>query len=827
MKRFFAYLIAMLLPLIAYGEQWRLHPTFDGKLSRIVDTEEYTYLLSRAQPYYSGMGDFGIKYFTLFRYDKAGDEMQSLNKQNLLSENILQVIEYNRDKRYLMAVYDNGNIDLIYDNGDVVNIPGLKLAGTDYSKKVSSVSFSPEHNEAYLATDFGYLVLDDENGEVKRTVNLGIPMRAVARFGSKLVLGTADALYSTPYKNYPKMEDLTHHPGFVEIRALIPFEDRLYTLLGDEWALRIPYFREEYESLAYYTQIPGTVLSVEPRKDGLLISGVEGLWYFDKQHNISQFIRRPEDVGKNIVGWKGDEFWMDNGRDGISLVKASKNEGATIWTVQKEKVIPNASNAFKATYMAYSPKYGMLVRNAGIDGRFTQYDAQVPDLISSYKNMEWTPMSTTYLSPSNTFVQWNPKGVSIDPQNADHVYSGSVFNGLMRLDLSDPGKSLRLGRAGDRAAGQPGYVTVHPDFNGWSDLSPFSNPSFDNSGNLWVAWFDRDKSDQKQDHLEFWYWNSADRLASKDASTFKPFGKILIKGVSGSPGQTLMALTSSASKNYLVFYSGVYQNPLVVYDTKGTLNSTSDDQQVAVSSFQDKDGGGTIVADVLRCSYEDTGTGDVWIGHDQGVFRFSPTEFLKNGGGVSRIKVSRNDGTGQADYLLSGVTINCITSDPSGRKWFSTIGGGIVVTSADGTEVLKTYTTDNSPLPDNNVYGLCYNPENNSMMISTEKGLAELFLSTASAGSEKSDVLIYPNPVRPDYFGYVNIEGLQDNALVKVVDAGGNLIKEVGFASGGEAKWDITNLNAKRVPGGVYYILSSGAPVSDDFSAVGKVLVVN
>ena len=71
------------------------------------------------------------------------------------------------------------------------------------------------------------------------------------------------------------------------------------------------------------------------------------------------------------------------------------------------------------------------------------------------------------------------------------------------------------------------------------------------------------------------------------------------------------------------------------------------------------------------------------------------------------------------------------------------------------------------------------------------------------------------------------IEGLQDNALVKVVDAGGNLIKEIGFASGGEAKWDITNLNARRVPGGVYYILATGGPDSDSFSAAGKVLVVN
>ena len=86
---------------------------------------------------------------------------------------------------------------------------------------------------------------------------------------------------------------------------------------------------------------------------------------------------------------------------------------------------------------------------------------------------------------------------------------------------------------------------------------------------------------------------------------------------------------------------------------------------------------------------------------------------------------------------------------------------------------------------------------------------------------------IYPNPVRPDYFSHVKIEGVPDNALVKIVDAGGGLIKEVGFAAGGEATWDVTNLNFKRVPGGVYYVMCSGGPDSDSFSTVGKILVVN
>ena len=151
-----------------------------------------------------------------------------------------------------------------------------------------------------------------------------------------------------------------------------------------------------------------------------------------------------------------------------------------------------------------------------------------------------------------------------------------------------------------------------------------------------------------------------------------------------------------------------------------------------------------------------------------------------------------------------------------------------MTSSASGAEVLKVYTSDDTLLPSDYVYGLAYNPANNSMMISTDSGLAELFLSGTSADAEGEDAVVYPNPVRPDYYGYVTIEGLEDGALVKITDSGGNLIKELGFADGGTIQWDVTNLNNKRVRSGVYYVLASGGlDSSGGFSAAAKILVVN
>ncbi len=440
-------------------------------------------------------------------------------------------------------------------------------------------------------------------------------------------------------------------------------------------------------------------------------------------------------------------------------------------------------------------------------------------------------MSVTYRSPSDMFVQWNPKGMAVDPKMQNHIYSGSALHGLMRLDLDNPANSLRIGRDNDNGVGAGDkYVPAHKFFSEFELLSPYSEPVFDAYGNLWTAWFNYDdyKASGESDKgvAELQYWTSDDRIASTDRSNFRPLKKLELKDVRCSTAARLNTFRSSTARNILMYSAGNWGERPVFVDHKGTLDNTSDDERVDIVKITDQDGS-EVEYNYQQCVYEDTATGLVWMGHTDGVFTFRPADMMKTAGRVNRIKVARNDGTNLADYLLNGISVTCITSDNSGHKWFGTQGGGVVVTSSDGSEILKTYTHSNSRLPDDIVYGLCFNPDNNSMMISTDKGLAELYLSSASAENGKSDVKSYPNPVRPDYYGYVTITGLADNALVKIVDSAGNLIKELGFAAVGEITWDVTNLNMKRVPTGVYYVMASGGPDGESFSSVSKILVVN
>ena len=69
---------------------------------------------------------------------------------------------------------------------------------------------------------------------------------------------------------------------------------------------------------------------------------------------------------------------------------------------------------------------------------------------------------------------------------------------------------------------------------------------------------------------------------------------------------------------------------------------------------------------------------------------------------MNQPKVPRNDGTNYADYLLTGNTVNAIAVDGGNRKWIGTLGAGIYLVNADGSEILAHYTAADSPLLSDN-----------------------------------------------------------------------------------------------------------------------------
>ena len=61
----------------------------------------------------------------LLRYDRASGEIETYDKTNGLSDVQIRQIAWNAEIESLVIAYENSNIDLINDFGEVTNIPDI------------------------------------------------------------------------------------------------------------------------------------------------------------------------------------------------------------------------------------------------------------------------------------------------------------------------------------------------------------------------------------------------------------------------------------------------------------------------------------------------------------------------------------------------------------------------------------------------------------------------------------------------------------------------------------------------------------------------------
>lgn len=817
------YLLSLYLFLIAsfscvFASDWKMHPAFDGEILHLVETPRFVYFTSRTIPESTTFPNI----HSLFRYDKEGEEIQALSTDNLLPCNTVETIAYCADKGYLAVVCSDFNICLLYDNGKTVNIPDYRLASLSYPKTVNSITFSPSTDRIYFATAFGYISVNDSKHEIAESRIYETPLTSVVRTGNKILVLKDNQLLCAPVsgQNY-SLSDFATVDSFdkpVSLYSLADDKALMLTEDGSPHSLRVISVSDG--GIDVGNPVKGNFYNLEYNRNGVTAPTGSLIYQFRKDGSYSTLSRPEEDWRLKASSYNLSEVWHGKQRSGIKSSDV-KSEGMI---TTRDYVSPDAPSLFISTDMHLHPDLGLLVQNFGFDYNLQSINSG-PLLISGYNGGEWINYAPVYTNPEQATVINRPSGFAIDPDNPDYVYVSSVQNGFARINLKDGADIIHMSKPSDPSKDFPGFVALVPDQKGENAWScRFSAPGFDSAGNLWMSYADFDN--QNPERLHLLCWKAEDRKNTRSSSDFYAPAFIEVEGVKPTNTDMILPLKYRGNRNMLVYSTGNYLNRFVVIDTNGTPVDVSDDKVSIINTVHDQDGNNIEVSNV-RCMWEDPSSGDIWVGHSSGVFYFDPVAFLDGDGRVTRIKVARNDGTNLADYFLNEVTVNRISTDGVGRKWFATGGAGLVSLSPDMRTIDNELTTETSRIPDNVVYCLEYIPESNSMMVSTAAGLAEYFMPASSSPSMKNNVRAYPNPVRPDYAGYVTIDGLTSEALVKIVDASGSLVKELRTGGRGEVAWDVTNLQFKRVSSGVYFVLASDSDTEGDFSAVAKILVIN
>ena len=737
---------------------------------------------------------------SLFCYDKVTDELEAYNKNNRLSDTGVSNIYYNYDKNYLVVVYTNSNIDILYDNGKLYNIPDIKNVIMTFSKAVNDVNFYG--NRIYLATDFGIVVLNDEKYEVSESYNYEQKINMIGACNNYWFIATDEAIYyieSDAIKyDFSSWNILKSVSGSV-IYDLEPFNDKylFYSQNGDLY-----FYDIESEGFPLLGILSMGVRCVEKYYDGFILRGLVYVAFCKPEiengalqfENIFNFQNQSEYlVDVETSSYEKDKSIWALGEYGLCHFKMEGNQ----LTMLKEPFLPDVPNVSDPWNLVINDNK-LYVSNTG--PRIGMEEQYVKTRISVLDQNDWSILDLGEVPLVNNkhdkylYASYN---LAFDPDDPSTFYVGTWFEGMYKFTDNE-------------CVGHYTHLNSPFTYN-WALSVPYA--AFDDNKNLWVVskgipslcMLPREKQSVSTDELTVNDWYQFDYSEIEN----NKYAKLLI------PKHSTAKWIVKGSWGGLVF----------AFDDKGTYNTTADDKTRNFVSFVDQDNK-TFTPNYYTCIAEDN-NGQIWIGTSVGpIVITNPNNVFNDNFRCTRIKIARNDGTDNADYLLQNIEISDIFVDGANRKWIGTRESGLYVVSDDGSEILEHFTTENSGLPSNFITEVVVDPVTGIAYVGTTSGLAAYRSDAVQASEDYSSVYAFPNPVRPDYEGWISVTGLMDNSLVKITDVAGNLFFE-GYSNGGQISWDGRDRKGNRVKTGVYLVFASSTATGKQSGVVTKILVVN
>ena len=753
---------------------WSIYPVFSGNDNRsLVDTGNKVFFLADGW---------------LYSYDKDNDESVFYTKMNGMSDTDISGIYYNYDKKFLLVAYSNSNIDIVRENGRVDNVPDLKSVILTVSKTINSVDFSGDY--AYIATDFGYMVVDCNKCVVKESFNYGKAFKSIV-VTDKNIFATFDKkIYvSSVGESHYELSSFKETNIKQEMQLRKIDNSSMLTTTGWFYYIKIG---EDPTNLAM-SVIEKSAPSNVSMSGSNMVASYKEKYIVVSPDGTSQTVAMPSEIDSSHLSTiDGKGLWN---LDSKGLKEFSISDGSV--TILHDTYRPNTSTVSEPYYLTYQngTLYSM---NSGRNYKGASNGKSV--MLSSLKNGVWNNLNPIKIDIHNKSYKSliEPYGMAIDPFDSEKIWFGSFFEGIYCVKNGEQVQKIDH-------LNSPMYL----DF-----VVCVSDLKFDKEGNLWFSFYNFNKTTYTP-----LYILPKDKLY-KENLTADDFISIDLGNFATTYGSQLCI---SKDSRYVLLGSNMWKSKLAIIDTNGTLTDISDDRVAIVSTYNDQDGKNFDIG-YINSIKEDNGK--YWLATNVGVGLINNIKAAFSGNVVvNRVKVPRNDGTNLADYLLDGLCINDIAIDGANRKWFGSSTSGLYLTSSDGSEILEHFSAENSPLTSDEITSVACSTDDNRVFIGTKKGTLVYESDAAPAQNDYSDVYAYPNPVRPDYSGHITVAGLMDNSLVKITDSMGNLVYS-GRSTGGMFVWDGLNSDGSRVNTGVYYVFASQNENSESSGCVTKILVV-
>lgn len=738
--------------------QWTTH----APGAKVINVEKVHEKIYAATPY------------EIFYYNTGDNSINKLTKVNGLSDFGISVMRYNPHNEKIFIGYSNCNIDIIDKDENITNINDIKLKNILADKVINDVYFID--NLAYVCCGFGIVVIEMTKMEVKDTYIIGrngsyLKVNDITKYDDKFYAATSEGVYYADYDNN-NLADYSQwsrdnsmiHPS-INYSEIEIFNGELLANYSENKYGTDTLFVYDGESWNYFNKSSHSIKrDIKAQDDVLILAEHYSVKVLDKNHNKVKDFKTELEPFAAIYDKANDTYWIGDRFN--SLVKIYPDDS-------REEILfngPYNSNNFEIKALGEQ----IWVASGGYSSTWAKN--WLNDGVYYYINHEWNNINKRNTDAFDTISDF--VSVAIDPRNHSKVYVGSYHKGLLEFENFEVKKIYNHTNSSLGLLSGYNYVYV-------------TSLDFDSKNNLWVANHGSDKMLSVKTIDNNWYsFNIGSGYISKLVVDDNDYKWILTR-----------------------------DGNFIVYNDNNTISNKSDDQHKTVGKTI---GQGGLHSEANCMAVDKNGT--MWIGTNDGLALFYNTSnIFKKGANydASRILVPRNDGSGQADYLLSGESVISIAIDDANNLWVGT-KNGVFYISNNGLTEYHHFTMDNSPLLSNNVQSIAIDSEGN-VFFATDKGIISYKGVATESKETYSDVVVYPNPVSRDYTGLVGIKNLSANSLVKITTIDGSFVTHLN-SEGGQAVWDCTTIKGDRVASGVYLIFVSDEKGKETYAT--KILIL-
>lgn len=717
----------------------------------------------------------------LFSYDLTDKSFETKSRVEGLSDSGISAISWSTTKKALLIGYSNGNIDL-YSGNSILNLPDLKLKASIANKSINNIFC--EGDFAWLSSDFGIVKINLKKWEVAETWMIGpdatpVSVNELTADDRYFWAATESGIFRAEKSN-PNLQD--YH----------------------NWILQdgLPFPRNQFNSIAisnskvFACDNAGKIYSFDGTSWQSVYPEITGIRKIRGGSSALALVceKSIEVLGSNTRMTVSNYGMLIPGDSKINPTDALISNSGDLWIgdhtfglIQKSvdgsfhSMVPTSplnNNALKLS----SSKTNLFIAT----GKDDSQAASVPAEIHRLKGQEWFSVNEI-IDMKLSGLKDITKVVS-SPANPEHYWGSTRDDGLIEFEGQ---KVIKL------------YNSTNSALSSQNGICKTGGLTYDIDGNLWVT----NPFGSNQLHI------------IKPDGSWKSFSYPGINNQFTAAGD--MIITKADTKWIIVNNSDLF-----ALRTKNTLDNTLDDQYRKTSVRSRFSNGETTLIkgyNQINILAEDK-DGYLWVGTENGVVLYTNPETLFGDTEFYGVQPSVDLGDGLFHPLLDNEMVNAMAVDGGNRKWFGTTNSGVFLFSADGSNLIRHFNTDNSPLFSNNISSIAINSQNGEVFFATERGLISWIGDATEGENSFQHLYAWPNPVRETYHGDVTIDGLTGESSVKITDVAGNLVYKT-ISNGGRATWNGKNRNGDRVSTGVYLIFCANRDGSQ--SRVIKLLFIH